>query len=133
MIKIIRVLRLNRLISFMATSQDFKLSLRLLQSVFLILLYIHISGCIWYFIVKSDKVWQPGQNLPVDFHEIPGVADKFFTTLYSSILALLGNDIYPATLLQYFLAMCMLVIGSVIHASIFGQVASIIHSMSRKQ
>lgn len=57
MLKIIRVLRLNRLINFINTSQDMKLSLRLLQSIFLILLYIHISACVWYFNVNQNKLW----------------------------------------------------------------------------
>ena len=120
MMKIIRVLRLNRLINFMTTSQDIKLSLRLVQSIFLILLYIHISSCIWYFQIQQDVDWQPGQGLEEDFYKITDISRKFFITFYSSILALLGNDIYPATLTEYFIAMCMLLFGALLQASIFG-------------
>lgn len=118
--KIIRVLRLNRLINFMSTSSDIKLSLRLLQSIFLILLYIHISGCIWYFNIKDEKIWEPSQGLSYDFHSIDNFGEKFFIIFYTSILAVLGNDLSPTNLFEYFVACCMLLFGALLQASIFG-------------
>ena len=64
MMKIIRILRLSRLINYLNSAEDVKLSLKLGQTIFLILLYIHITGCIWYYIVKQEKNWEPGQGLP---------------------------------------------------------------------
>lgn len=43
-------------------------------------------------------LWEPGQALPHGYYTLPDFAQKFFITFYSSILAVLGNDIYPATL-----------------------------------
>lgn len=63
--------------------------------------------------------------------------DKEFTmqwivSFYTSVLALLGNDIYPADLFQYFCGNLLLISGAILQASMFGQVAVIVQSLSRK-
>lgn len=62
MMKIVRVLRLSRLITYLNSSDDIKLSLRLIQTIFLIFVYIHITACMWYWIVKwqTEVNWEPG-------------------------------------------------------------------------
>ena len=53
-LKLIRILRLSRLINYMNASDDFKLQMRLLKLTFFLLLYIHITGCGWYFIAELE-------------------------------------------------------------------------------
>lgn len=71
-------------------------------------------------------LWQPDQDLEEDYFMIKDFGMRFCIAFYSSILAVLGNDIAPATLFQYFLASVMLIFGALLQASIFGQVASIV-------
>ena len=129
--KIIRILRLSRLITYLNSAEDIKLSLRLMQTIFLIFLYIHITGCFWYLIVKQDAEWEPPQNLDQKFTALD-FGDKFFISIYTSILALCGNDMSPASLFQYFCSCQLLIFGAILQATIFGQVAAIVQSMSRK-
>ena len=131
MMKIIRVLRLSRLITYLNSAEDIKLTLKLTQTIFLILLYIHITACLWYLIIKQEDNWEPGQGLAENFM-VYGIFDKVFITIYSSILALQGNDIYPASLLQYFISGQLLLYGAILQATMFGQVAGIVQSMSKK-
>ena len=98
MMKIIRIMRMSRLIMYLNAAEDIKLSLRLTQTIFLIFLYIHITACIWYMSVKDGFIWEPGQKLPNKL-EVYSIIDKFIITAYNSILALLGNDIGPTSLL----------------------------------
>jgi hypothetical protein len=58
-LKLFRVLRLERIINFLNTTDDTKLSLRLIKLCFFLLLYIHISACFWFYICKIDQAWQP--------------------------------------------------------------------------
>ena len=132
MMKIIRILRLSRLITYLNSAEDIKLSLRLFQTIFLILLYIHITGCLWQFIVKQySSNWEPGQGLSEPYLSYD-LAQRFFISIYQSIMALCGNDIYPASLLQYFCAALLLLFGAILQATMFGQVAGIVQSLSRK-
>lgn len=52
--------------------------------------------------------------------------DKYCISFYTSILALCTNDIYPATLFQYFCSCLILICGALLQATLFGQVASIV-------
>lgn len=125
MMKIVRVLRLSRLITYLNSSDDIKLSLRLIQTIFLIFLYVHITACLWYWIIRSQRNWEPGQNLTHDFMDLE-FGEKFLITIYISILALCGNDIYPASLFQFFWSIGLLIFGAILQATMFGQVAGIV-------
>lgn len=131
MMKIIRILRLSRLINYLNSAEDIKLSLKLAQIIFLILLYIHITGCIWYYIIKQDQNWEPIQGVSQNLYSME-FGNKFFVIFYTSISCLCGNDIYPASLTQYFVAGLNLLMGAILQATMFGQVAGIVDTMSRK-
>lgn len=92
-------------------SDDVKLSMKLIQTIFLILIYIHITACFWFGIIRWEENWEPGiiqDFLNQDF----GL--KFFVSIYTSILALCGNDIYPASLFQFFVSLCLLITGAIL-------------------
>lgn len=131
MMKIIRILRLSRLINYLNTAEDLKLSLKLGQTIFLILLYIHITGCIWYYLINLQENWEPPQGLSDSLLTL-SFGKQFFIIFYNAILALCGNDLLPASLTQYVVGSLFLMMGAILQATMFGQVAGIIESMSRK-
>jgi hypothetical protein len=64
MLKLVRVFRLGRMITYLNETDDVKLSLRLFKVCFFLILYIHLMACIWYYlceIMKEDDLWKPGQ------------------------------------------------------------------------
>ena len=52
-LKLIRILRLNKIITFLKTDEDSKAMLKLGKLVFMLILYLHIYGCCWWLIVKN--------------------------------------------------------------------------------
>ena len=132
MLKFVRFLRLSRLINYINTSSDVKYSLKLIQSVFLAIMYIHLTACGWFFLTKQNKDWEPSQGLKENFFEIDEIAYRWIISIYASMLAITGNDVFPANLLEYFFAGTWLLIGAVLQASIFGQFTSIVQTISRK-
>ena len=64
MLKTVRIFRLSKLIAFLNATEEIKLNLQLLKTVFLIILYIHILACVWYKFAESGSVkageWIPG-------------------------------------------------------------------------
>ena len=59
-LKLVRVLRLGKLISYLNESDDFKLQLRLFKLIFFFLLYIHITSCTWHIMnVYYGSEWEP--------------------------------------------------------------------------
>jgi hypothetical protein len=59
LLKLIRVLRLNRIIMYLNLRQDIKASIKLLKLIFFLLMYVHFMGCVWFFIVSMNKSWIP--------------------------------------------------------------------------
>ena len=93
-LKLIRILRLGRLINYLNESDDFKLQLRLVKLCFMLILYIHITACIWFFVcVATDMKWVPMQyetykaymELEGDFYN-QNFYHKYVLSFYNAIL-----------------------------------------------
>jgi Ion transport protein len=51
-LKITRILRFTKVITFLSTSDNVKLSLRLAKLIFYLLIYIHWQACAWFYYTK---------------------------------------------------------------------------------
>ena len=62
-LKLVRLLRLTRIIRNMNVRRDSKTMLKLAKLIFFLIMYVHCTSCLWYFIVKRDGLWMP----PLDY------------------------------------------------------------------
>ena len=53
-LKLIRVLRLNKIIAFLNIDQEIKIHMKLFKLIFFLFLYLHIFACIWFLVVDND-------------------------------------------------------------------------------
>ena len=102
-LKLIRVLRLNKIIAYLRSTEELKAFLKLIKLTFFLIIYLHCMGCICWFIVSRDEVWIP----PAHFNEgnLYMVYDqdiyyRYFFSLYISIYLTTGHDIAPIGFLQ---------------------------------
>lgn len=134
LLKLVRVLRLNRIISIMNIRDDIKLSLRFLKLIFFLILYLHVLACSWYYIVIIEKDWMP----PLDYVFVSyrfyeeSLTYKYAMGLYHSVLMFTGNDIGPRGTFQTMFVAFFIMLGAIITANIFGQLAVIMSNMNRK-
>lgn len=136
-LKLVRVFRLQRVITYMNTTDDVKLSLQLLKTFIFLCLFIHFTACIWFYIANEDQRWVPGQTklfglIGSDLYADYTPFEQLTICLYTSILALCGNEIYPITETQYWLSTFILVGGSVFNAYMFGNIAVILQTLTQK-
>lgn len=98
LLKLIRVLRLNRIIMYLNLKQDIKASIKLVKLIFFLLMYVHFIACIWFYIIDRKKEWIP----PLDYiwgWDNRGAffdksdAYKYCVSFYTSCLFLFGNDL----------------------------------------
>ena len=54
-LKLFRILRLTKIIDFMKSSDELKLQLKFFKLVFFLILYIHLSGCTWFFVCTLEN------------------------------------------------------------------------------
>lgn len=138
MLKTIRVFRLSKLIAFLNATDEIKLHLQLVKTIFLIILYIHILACVWYGFGEqiTDTEWIPGQPLQIgkpNFFTDYDMPYRFFVSFYTSVLALNGNDIYPVEVpLQYIVGSVYLLMGALMQAYMFGNLAVMVQQLNRK-
>lgn len=50
--KLVRVLRLGRLLTFINLKENLKLSFKLINLIFFLILYLHMVGCMWFYLVN---------------------------------------------------------------------------------
>ena len=133
-LKVARVLRLGRIIKVLNARQEVKLTLELCNLVFSLILYIHLAGCLWHYIHKDPKNWIP----PLDYMFVKtdlydrDTMYQYWITFYHAVMMLNGNEVGPRTFIQYFFVSIFLVVGMVLNANIFGNMAVLLQEINKK-
>jgi len=55
LLKLLRIARISAVIMNLNTSQEMKAAYKVMNLVFIMFLYIHVTGCFWFFIVKIEE------------------------------------------------------------------------------
>lgn len=134
LLKLMRLLRLSRIISIMKVRDDIKLSLKLIKLIFFLCLYLHCLGCAWYYIVINDKDWIPPYDyvwVGTEFYDLD-LTYKYCSSVYHAVLMFTGNDIGPRDTFQAAFVAFFVMIGAILNANLFGQLAVILSAMNRK-
>ena len=134
-LKLIRIARLSRIISYMNVKEDVKITLKLTKLIFFLIMYLHILGCTWHWIVQEDEEWIP----PLDYVFVTStffeqsVSYKYWMSLYHAVLMLTGNDIGPRnnTFQTIFVAV-FVTIGALLNAYIFGELVVLVSVINEK-
>jgi len=58
-LKLIRVTRLGRIIRGMSVNRTTKGQLKLFKLMFMLCLYVHVVGCMWYYFCVRSMTWVP--------------------------------------------------------------------------
>lgn len=134
-LKLIRIARLGRIIAYMNVKEDFKLLLKLTKLIFFLIMYLHLLGCTWYFIVKQDPDWIP----PLDYVYVTSnffnesINYQYWMSVYHAVLVLTGNDIGPRNdTLQVIFVAVFVTFGAIVNAYIFGELVVLVAVMNAK-
>ncbi|CAI2370632.1 unnamed protein product [Moneuplotes crassus] len=134
LLKLVRVLRLSRLITYLNVKSELKMSLKLVKLIFFLILFLHCLACIWFFIVKQNETWIP----PLDYVWVEtelydqGAFHQYLNALYHAVLMLGGNDVGPRGNFQLTFVSITLLAAAIINANIFGNMAVILQSLNKK-
>ena len=136
-LKLIRVLRLNRIIMYLNLKQDIKASIKLIKLVFFLLMYVHFIACVWYYLINVKKEWIP----PLDYlwgWENQGAffnksgPYKYMVSFYTSCLFLFGNDLGARDNEQLFFISTVNIMGAIAQANLFGELAVLVYNINKK-
>ena len=135
MLKLVRLLRLGRMITFLKANQKLKFSMKIGQLVFFVLLINHWINCLWYVVTEEDKSWFPPKDL--DLRETDAYSAEPFTQYilfyYYAILLLVGNEILPTDNIELVVITFLTLIGTIFIGIVIGEFASILQAISKKE
>jgi hypothetical protein len=94
-----------------------------------------VTACTWYWVIEIREVWMP----PLDWMYLQSdLFDSsnqkmYWSSFYHSVLMLNGNELGPRTEAELIFVGCILILGAIINANIFGNMAVIIQELSIQQ
>ena len=133
MLKMVRLLRLGRIITFLKANQKLKFSMKIGQLLFFIFLIMHWINWFWYLVTEVDESWFPPKDLDAKVTKAY-TGDKFtIYTLYYyySALILVGSEILPTDNTELLIAILLLFLGTIFIGIIIGEFASILSAITK--
>lgn len=127
LLKTTRVLRLKRITMFINIRDDFTL-------IYFLVLYLHLTGCLWFMIHNTNAEWIPAQdymNVGTTLYS-EDESYKYLHSIYYSVQMLSGNEIGPRTIISLAYVSSIMILGAMVNANIFGNMAVIIQEMTKK-
>lgn len=134
LLKLVRLLRLGRIITYMRFKQSLKIGFRIFQLLFFLLLLVHWIACILYMLVVSKNSWMPPKDLDAqetDFYE-NSQFKQYTIVFYYAILLIVGNESAPKTTEQTVFSSGVVIMGAIVTAFIFGNMAALMATMNKK-
>ena len=134
LLKLVRLLRLGRIITYMKFKQEFKVGMRIFQLLFFLLLLVHWIACLWFMLVQNRDSWMPPKdqnNGYTDFYDISNL-DQYTVVFYYAILLIVGNESAPISAAQTLFSSLIVMIGAISTAFIFGNMAALMAVINKK-
>lgn len=132
MLEMLKVLRIHR-ISLMVHNR-IGVVIKLIQIVLCFIIILHVTGCIWYIIVRIDEEWLPYQDVEkynTDLYSTD-IWNKYFICIYEGVWLIFGQEIAPRSMLEIWTASFFISLGIFITSYIFGEILMIISSFGLK-
>lgn len=114
MLKLVRLMRLGRMVTFLRANKSFKLGIILIQLLFILILVIHWIACLWKVVVQVHHSWNPPMDMEWSHTDVytDSMMARYNTFFYYSVMTLVSNDLIPTTQIEVSIAILILLIGS---------------------
>ena len=136
-LKLIRVTRLGRIIRGMSVDRTTKGYLKLFKLMFMLTLYVHCVGCTWFYLCKGSMLWIPPADTIYGEEDRPfwrlGLFDQYWYCIYTSLLFLCCNDIFPQTTAMVSFGAFANLSGALVTANLFGELAILVGDLNKNQ
>ena len=99
-LKLVRVMRLSKVITYLRSTEETKAILQLCKLVFYLIMYVHCFGCGWWLIVVRKSAWIPpylyGSYEELHVYDMDNFS-QYSACLHAAMLLMTGNDVGPRT------------------------------------
>lgn len=150
-IRLLKLIRLNSLYRQTENYFSFKRTLQAFRAGFLFLLLIHLLTCFWYAVVLetflanyysedlelSKRIWQPPALEAIEdfdainaFYLVQSKVVRYIWTMFSVIMLMSGNEMFPPGIRESMAATFISVCGSFTLGYIYGNMSMAIENLS---
>jgi hypothetical protein len=141
-LKLVRMTRINILISQVNLERNVKSTLKILYYTLILFIYIHITGCLWFYAIENNKTtgWVPpfdfiDSSKSVFYTKLDGTDQdwdyQYFVCLYYGVLVIGGNELGPTDITELIYIVAINVMGAIFNAGVFGELAVLLSNVSR--
>ena len=133
-LRLFRLLKMADIASVVNLPDFLKNFVRLINLIFALTLYWHISAWAWFIVLDQNKEWIP----PLDYVWVKTTFYqqspffKYSMWLYYVVNIQIGNEIGPRGIFQLLYLSVLLLMSAFINATIFGNITVILQVMNRK-
>lgn len=132
LLKLVRLIRLRRIITYLHTTHSFKVVMRGITILYILFLYVHMSGCLWVAITERE-FWFPTKDMHHETLYYSDTLSRYVTCLYYGTLLLLGADILPVTVLQVVYSTVFLLAAAILTALIYGHMMVLLETLAERR
>ena len=132
LLKLVRLIRLRRIIAYLHTTHSFKVAMRGITILYILFLYMHLTGCLWVALTDQDT-WNPTKDIGHTTHYYSDRFSQYITCAYYGTLLLLGADILPVTIAQVVYSTVFLLVAAILTALIYGHMMVLLDTLAEKR
>ena len=136
MIKILRIRRISKIIGNLNQTQETKALLKVLNMVFILIVYIHIIACLLWKVFSIEKSWIPAVDfIYVEsriFDDRTPFAKQYLSMCYHAIMVFGLNEVAPRSKNETIVVIVMMIVSAIANAFIFGEMAVLVLEMDKK-
>ena len=132
LLKLVRLIRLRRIITYLHTTHSFKVAMRGITILYILFLYVHMSGCLWVALTQSEY-WFPTKDMHNETKYYSSQFSQYITCLYYGTLLLLGADILPVTVSQVVYSTIFLLAAAILTALIYGHMMVLLDTLAEQR
>ena len=140
MLKLTRLLRLGRMVSYIQVNQNFKFGMKMFQMFIIILVYLNLVACIWIkFLTENNHLLEETdegfismpEKLKLTNTEYEEGKDSFRynVMLFMTLFNILGNDISPTDPKVFWLSSILMLTGFLIVGNLIGEFSNILNEI----
>ena len=99
LLKLLRIFRLSKIIMYMRQREEIKGTMKLLQLLLFLYIYVHLGGCIFFMIVSYHEQWIPPTDSILGGTELydANFQQQYWYSFYHSVFLLVGVETNPLT------------------------------------
>lgn len=122
----------------MNSDKETKASWKIAYLIFQYFMYIHILGCLWYFVVSEDELWIPntdfiwfGNTQIYDYYSRPW-SRSYIYSVFIAFYLLNVSEVCPKTQTEFTVAIMVMVVSSIANGIIIGNMALYMVELNKK-